>query len=56
MNVSDAYGWKGRWINTLQDFSLKIIHKVGSRHTNVDAFNQNPMDVVDEWEDLIKEI
>ncbi len=26
--VSDAYGWKGRWINTLHDFNFKILHKV----------------------------
>ncbi len=52
MIVSDAYGQKGRWINTLHDFSFKIIHKTGYRHTNVDALNQNSMDVVDKWQDL----
>jgi hypothetical protein len=54
--VWDAYGWKGRWINTLHDFKFKIIHIASFRHTNVDALNRNPMDVVDEWEDLIEEI
>ncbi len=41
--VLDAYGWKGRWINMLQDFNFKILHRLGSKHSNVDALNQNPM-------------
>ncbi len=37
--VLDAYGWKGRWINMLQDFTFKILHWLGSKHSNVDALN-----------------
>ncbi len=49
--VSNAYGRRGRWIDTTQDFSFKILHQVGSRHTNVDALRQNPIDVAKEDED-----
>jgi hypothetical protein len=52
----NTYGRRGRWINTLQDFNFKIICWASSRHTNVDAFSWNPIDIVDEWEDLIKDI
>jgi hypothetical protein len=24
--VSDAYGWRGHWIDMLQDFDFKILH------------------------------
>jgi hypothetical protein len=27
----------------LQDFSFKIVHRPGLRHTNVDALNRNPI-------------
>ncbi len=37
-------------------FQFKNYTQSSSRHTNVDALNWNPMDVVDECEDLIKEI
>ncbi len=46
-----AYGKKGRWINTLQDSSFKIIHCDGCKHTNVDALSRNPVDVAKEDED-----
>jgi hypothetical protein len=39
-----------------QDFNFKILHQVGSRHTNVDALRQNPIDVVEEDEDLKDDI
>jgi len=39
--VSDAYGRRGRWIAMLQDFQFKIIHRLGSRHLNIDALSQN---------------
>jgi hypothetical protein len=51
-----AYGKKGRWINTLQDFNFKIIHCDGCKHTNVDALSRNPVDVAKEDEDSRNEI
>ncbi len=51
-----AYGRRGRWINTLHDFSFKIIHHDGSKHTNVDALSRNLVDVAKEDEDLRNEI
>jgi len=41
--VSDAHGRRGRWIDMLQDFSFKILHRLGLRHTNVDALSRNPV-------------
>jgi hypothetical protein len=41
--VSDAHGRRGRWIDMLQDFSFKIVHRPGMRHTNVDALSRNPV-------------
>jgi hypothetical protein len=35
--VLDAYSRKGRWINTLQDFTFKIVYQIGAKYTNVDA-------------------
>jgi len=54
--VFDAYRRRGMWINTLQDFSFKIIHRVRSKHTNVDALSRNLMDVVGLDENLVNEI
>jgi hypothetical protein len=51
-----ACGKKGRRINTLQDFSFKIIHRDGSKHTNVDALSHNHVDVAKEDEDSRNEI
>jgi hypothetical protein len=39
--VSDAHGRRGRWIDMLKDFSFKIVHQPGMRHTNVDALSRN---------------
>jgi hypothetical protein len=39
--VSDAHGRRGRWIDMLQDFSFKIMHRPGMKHTNVDALSRN---------------
>jgi len=39
--VLDAHGKKGRWIDMLQDFSFKILHRLGLKHTNVDALSRN---------------
>ncbi len=41
--VSDANGRRGRWIDLLQDFSFKILHRLGMKHTNVDALSRNPV-------------
>jgi hypothetical protein len=54
--VLDAYSRKGRSINTLQDFSFKMVHQAIAKHTNVDALSLNPADGADEWEDIIEEI
>jgi hypothetical protein len=37
--VSDAHGRRGRWIDMLQDFSFKIVHRPGMRHANADALS-----------------
>jgi hypothetical protein len=39
--VSDAHGRRGRWVGMLQDFSFKIVHRLGLMHTNVDALSRN---------------
>ncbi len=39
--VSDAHGRRGRWIDMLQDYSFKIMHRPGMKHTNVDALSRN---------------
>jgi hypothetical protein len=41
--ISDAHGRRGRWIDMLQDFSFKIVHRPGMRHANVDALSRNPV-------------
>jgi hypothetical protein len=41
--MSDANGRRGRWIDLLQDYSFKIIHRPGARHANVDALSRNPV-------------
>jgi len=41
--VSDAHGRRGQWVNMLQDFSFKIVHRPRLRHTNVDALSRNPV-------------
>lgn len=48
----DVNSKKGKWINTLHDFSFKIIHKAISEHTNVDALNRNMVDVVKEEDEM----
>ncbi len=53
--VSITYGRKGRWINMLHDFSFKIVHYLGSKHTNANVLSKNPMDGVDD-DDFQKEI
>jgi hypothetical protein len=36
----------------LQDFQLKIIHRAGNRHLNVDALSQNHVGLLEEDEDF----
>jgi len=54
--VSDAHGRRGRWIDMLQDFSFKIVHRPGLRHTNVDALSRNPARPAKEDDDFCEEI
>ncbi|CAN5976252.1 unnamed protein product [Sphagnum jensenii] len=54
--VSDAYGRRGRWIDMLQDFSFKILHRLGMKHTNVDALSRNPMGDAADDDDFSGEI
>jgi hypothetical protein len=39
-NVSNAHGWKGRWIDMLQDFNLKITHRPKLHHYNGNALSK----------------
>jgi hypothetical protein len=41
--VSNANGRRGCWIDMLQDFCFKIVHRPGLRHGNVDALSRNPV-------------
>ncbi len=54
--VSDAHGMKGRWVDMLQDFSFKIIHRSGLRHTNIDALSRNPVGPATDDDDFSEEI
>ncbi len=54
--VSDANGRRGRWIDMLQDFSFKIVHRPGLRHTNVDALSRNPVGPAMDDDDFCEEI
>ncbi len=54
--VSDAHGRRGRWIDMLQDFSFKIVHRPGLRHGNVDALGRNPVGEAVDDDNFNKEI
>jgi hypothetical protein len=54
--VSDAHGRKGRWIDMLQDFSFKILHQPGLKHTNVDVLSRNPVGQATNDDDFSEEI
>jgi hypothetical protein len=54
--VSDAHGRRGRWIDLLQDYSFKIVHKLGMRHANADALSRNPVGKAMDDEDFQQEI
>ncbi len=46
--ISNTYVKKGIFINMLQDFSFKKFHRIGFKHINVYALNQNPMDIIED--------
>ncbi len=54
--VSDANGRRGRWVDMLQDFNVKIIHRPGLRYTNIDALSRNPVGPVADDDDFSEEI
>jgi len=54
--ISDAHGRRGRWVDMLQDFNFKIIHRPGLRHTNVDALSRNPVGPAADDDDFSEEI
>ncbi len=47
--------WK-KEINMLQDFNFKILHRLGSKHSNVDALNRNHVGGAKKDEDFYEEI
>ncbi len=54
--VFDVHGRRSRWVDMLQDFSFKIIHRPGLRHTNVDALSRNPVGPATDDDDFSEEI
>jgi hypothetical protein len=50
--ILDAYGRRGHRISLLHDFQFNVIHRVGSRHLNVDAFNNNLVNILEEDDDF----
>ncbi len=54
--VSDANGMRGRWVDMLQDFSFKIIHRPRLRHMNVDALSRNLVGSATDDDDFSEEI
>jgi hypothetical protein len=40
----------------LQDFNFKIVHRLGLKHTNVDALSRNPIGPAEEDDDFCDEI
>ncbi len=54
--VSDAHGKTSRWIDMLQDFNFKILHRPRLKHTNVDALSRNPVGQATDDDDFSEEI
>jgi hypothetical protein len=54
--VLDAHGKRGRWIDMLQDFSFKIVHRPGMRHANANALSRNPVGQATNDDDFRQEI
>jgi hypothetical protein len=44
------------WIDFLQDFDFKIIHRIGQKHGDVDALSCSLVNLVVEDEDFVNEI
>jgi hypothetical protein len=40
----------------LQDFSFKIQHRLGMKHTNVDVLSRNPVGIAEEDDEFGREI
>jgi len=56
VTISNAHGRRGRWIDMLQDFSFKIVHRPGMRHANADTLSRNPVGQVVDDDDFYQEI
>jgi hypothetical protein len=54
--ILDAHCRKGRWIDMLQDFILKILHKPRLKHMNIDVLNRNPVGPPTNDDDFSEEI
>jgi hypothetical protein len=54
--ISDAHGRRGRWIDMLQDFSFKIVHRPGLKHANADALSRNPVGQAADDDNFSREI
>jgi hypothetical protein len=37
----NAHGRRSKWIDMLQDFSFKILHRPGLKHANANALSRN---------------
>jgi len=57
MTINPLNGWLlfqipmgrgGIFINMLQEFCFKILHRTGFKHINVDVLNQNVVDVIED--------
>ncbi len=47
---------RGRWIDMLQDFSFKTLHRPGLKHMNVDALSRNLVGPTMDDDDFSEEI
>lgn len=54
--MSNAYGKQGMWIDMLQDFDFKIIHKVKPKHGDADVFSHNPISPITKDVNFVNEI
>jgi len=52
----DAHGRRGRWIDMLQDFSFKIVHRPRLKHANAHALSRNPVGQAADNDDFSGEI
>jgi hypothetical protein len=57
--ISNVYGRRGRWIDMLQDFNSKIVHRPGLKHMNADALSRTlvgPATYDDDFSEKIQDI